>query len=37
MSDSRVFQMSFSRIYPLYADKVEKKELRVAELDTVIC
>lgn len=36
MKVSRVFAISFSSVYPLYIDKVEKKGRTKAELDQVI-
>ena len=37
MKNQRVYQMSFSMIYPLYIQKVEKKGRTKEELDQVIC
>ena len=37
MKNERVYKMSFSMIYPLYLQKVEKKGRTKEELDTVIC
>ncbi|MDT2753588.1 DUF2200 domain-containing protein [Enterococcus pseudoavium] len=34
---SRVFKMSFASIYPLYLQKVEKKDRTKEELDQVLC
>ena len=34
---SRLFAMTFARVYPLYLAKVERKGRTKAELDTVIC
>jgi len=36
MSDHPVFSMNFSKIYPLYVNKVEKKGRTKAELDEVL-
>jgi len=36
-TDTRIAQMRFSSIYPLYLTKVEKKGRTRSELDTVIC
>jgi len=33
----RVYRMAFSRVYPLYIQKVEKKGRTQEEVDTVIC
>jgi hypothetical protein len=37
MDNSKVFKMAFSRVYPLYITKVEKKGRTKEEVDTVIC
>ena len=37
MDNRRVFKMSFSSVYPLYVQKVEKKGRKKRELDQVIC
>ena len=37
MSNHRVFQMKFSKVYPLYVDKAERKERTKAEVDKIIC
>ncbi|MCL2372453.1 MAG: DUF2200 domain-containing protein [Defluviitaleaceae bacterium] len=37
MDNSRVFKMSFAKIYSLYLQKIEKKGRNKAELDMVIC
>ena len=37
MKNERVYKMSFSMIYPLYIQKVEKKGRTKEELDQVIC
>lgn len=34
---NKIFDMAFSRVYPLYVTKVEKKGRSRAELDQVIC
>lgn len=36
MADHPVFKMAFSKIYPLYVQKVEKKDRTQEELDTVL-
>ncbi len=33
----KIYSMAFSRVYPLYITKVEKKGRTKAELDAVIC
>jgi hypothetical protein len=35
--NTRVFRMTFSSVYPLYIEKVEKKGRTKAELDEVLC
>ena len=37
MKNERVFKMTFASLYPLYAQKVERKGRTKSELDTVIC
>ncbi len=37
MSEHRIYGMKFSRVYPLYITKVEKKNRTKAEVDQVIC
>ncbi|MEI7920687.1 MAG: DUF2200 domain-containing protein [Planctomycetota bacterium] len=37
MSEHRIYEMKFSRVYPLYITKVEKKNRTKAEVDQVIC
>jgi hypothetical protein len=37
MDNQRVFKMSFSSVYPLYVQKVEKKGRTKKELEQVIC
>ncbi len=37
MENHRIFTMSFASVYPLYIQKVEKKNRTKAEVDTVIC
>ena len=37
MDNQRVFKIAFSRVYPLYVQKVEKKGRSQAEVDEVIC
>lgn len=36
MSNTKIFRMSFSSVYPLYIRKVEKKGRTKEELDTII-
>ncbi|MBE8724718.1 DUF2200 domain-containing protein [Flavobacterium hungaricum] len=36
MNNERVYKLLFSSVYPLYIQKVEKKERTTAELDEVI-
>jgi hypothetical protein len=36
MDNSRVYRMAFSRVYPLYIKKVERKGRTKAEVDTII-
>ncbi len=36
MSQHRIFSISFSRVYPLYVQKVERKNRTKAEVDQVI-
>lgn len=35
-NNERLYKMAFSRVYPLYVQKVERKGRNQAELDTVI-
>ena len=37
MSNHRVFAMKFSKVYPLYVQKAERKNRTKEEVDTVIC
>lgn len=37
MDSSRIYNMIFGRVYPLYLQKVEKKGRTQEELDTIIC
>ena len=37
MKNERVYRMSFSSVYPLLVNKVEKKGRNQAEVDTVVC
>ena len=37
MSKHRIFTMPFSKVYPLYIQKVERKDRKKAEVDQVIC
>ncbi len=36
MQNTRIYQMSFARVYPLYIAKVEKKGRTKEEVDTII-
>jgi hypothetical protein len=35
--NTRVYKMSFASIYPLYVKKVERKDRKKEDVDTVIC
>lgn len=37
MTEHRVFKMKFSKVYPLYVQKAERKKRTKAEVDQVIC
>ena len=37
MSDHPIFKMAFSKIYPMYVQKAEKKGRTKAEVDEVLC
>ena len=37
MDNTRVYRMSFASVYPLYINKVERKDRTKAEVDTIIC
>ena len=37
MKDEQLFKMKFSKVYPLYLQKVERKGRSKLELDEVIC
>ena len=37
MDNSRIFKMAFSKVYPLYVQKAEKKGRTKAEVDAIIC
>ena len=37
MPDNRVFAIKFSRLYPMYIQKAERKKRTKAEVDQVIC
>lgn len=37
MSNDRVFAMKFSKVYPLYVQKAERKQRTKDEVDQVIC
>ena len=37
MDNERVYKMTFSSVYPMYIQKVEKKGRAKEELDTVVC
>lgn len=37
MNNSKVFSMAFSRVYPLYIQKAERKGRTKSEVDAIIC
>lgn len=37
METSKIYAMSFAKVYPLYVQKAEKKKRTKAEVDEVIC
>jgi hypothetical protein len=37
MPDHRIYSMKFSKVYPLYVQKAERKERTKAEVDKIIC
>jgi hypothetical protein len=37
MKNTKLYKMSFARVYPLYVQKVEKKGRTKAEVDAIIC
>ncbi len=37
MSNERLFAMKFSKVYPLYVQKAERKNRTRAEVDRIIC
>jgi hypothetical protein len=37
MPDHRIYSMKFSKVYPLYVQKAERKNRTKAEVDQVIC
>lgn len=37
MSNSRIYRMKFSSVYPLYVQKAERKNRTQAEVDRIIC
>jgi len=37
MKKERIFKMTFASIYPLYAQKIERKGRTKSELNTVVC
>ena len=37
MDNQKVFAMSFSKVYPLYVQKAERKSLTKKEVDEIIC
>lgn len=37
MTNTRVYEMSFASVYPLYIAKAEKKGRSKAEVDEVLC
>lgn len=37
MQENRIYSMAFSRVYPLYVKKAERKGRTQAEVDQIIC
>ena len=37
MATDKIYKMSFSKVYPLYIAKVEKKGRTKSEVDEIIC
>lgn len=37
MSNERIYKMKFSRVYPMYVQKVERKGRAKEDVDTVVC
>lgn len=37
MTEHRIYRMKFSRVYPMYVQKAERKNRTQAEVDQVIC
>lgn len=37
MNNTKVFKMAFSKVYPLYIQKAERKNRTKAEVDEIIC
>ena len=37
MQNHRIFAMAFSKVYPLYVQKAERKNLTKEEVDQIIC
>ena len=37
MTEHRIFGMRFSKVYPLYVQKAERKQRTQAEVDAIIC
>ena len=37
MTKTHIFKMKFSRVYPLYVQKAERKQRTKAEVDQIIC
>jgi hypothetical protein len=37
MTPHRIFKMAFSKVYPLYVQKAERKQRTKAEVDQIIC
>jgi hypothetical protein len=37
MPEHRIYRMKFSRVYPLYVQKAERKNRTKAEVDQIIC
>lgn len=36
-SNTKIFKMAFAKVYPMYVQKVERKNRTKEEVDTVIC
>lgn len=37
MKNTKIFKMSFAKVYPCYTDKAERKWYTKEEVDTIIC